>query len=113
VHVEQVFYADAYGEPGWKLVLRKEVRGKRIFQNVGVSDEGGIFAQGQDIDHEGLRPPREVPEVDPHPNRVGRTLRRHEAFGPLLEEDVLFDRDVGASGSSSDKDEGEGKGEEW
>lgn len=105
VHIEQVFYANASREPGWKIVLRKEVRGKRIFESVGVAEEAGIFAPGQDDDYEALRPPQEMPEHDPLPRRAGRNLRREEAFGPFQEEDVVFDRDVGASGSSSDDDE--------
>ena len=109
VHVEQVFYAHASGEPGWKIVLRKEVRGKRIFQSVEVVEETGIFAPGQDDDHVALRPPGEVPEQDPCPRRTGRNLRRQEAFGHFQEEDVVFDRDVGASGSSSDDDEDAGQ----
>jgi hypothetical protein len=108
VLVEQVFYADAHGEPGWKIVLR-EVRGKRIFQTVGVPEASGIFALGQDVDHEGLCPPREVPKEDPRPSRTGRNLRRQEAFGPFQEEDVVFDRDVGGSGSSSEDDEVKGQ----
>ena len=87
-------------------MLRKEVRGKRIFQSVGVAEESGTFAPGQDDDHEALRPPREVPEEDPRPPKTGRNLHHQEAFGPFQEEDVVFDRDVGASRSSSDDEEG-------
>ena len=106
IHVEQIFYADVSRELGWKIVLRKEVRGKHIFQSMGVAEESSIFVPGQDDDHEALHPPWEVPEQDPHPCRMGRILRHQEAFGPFQEEDVVFDRDVGASRSSSDDEEG-------
>jgi hypothetical protein len=37
--------------------------------------------------------------------RTGRNLRREDAFGPFQEENIVFDRDVGGSGtSSSDED---------
>jgi hypothetical protein len=101
VHVDQVFFCDAHDEPGWKLVLRKEVRGKRIFQTVGAAQDEGMFHIGQDEDHEGLRPRTDVPEFDLPPVRIGRNLRRQDAFGPFGEENIVFDRDVGGSGSSS------------
>jgi hypothetical protein len=107
IHVEQVFYADTHGEPGWKLVLQKEVKEKRIFLNVGVLEENGMFVLGQDFDHDGLRPPRQVPKEDLLP--TSRNLCRDEAFGPLQEEHVVFNRDVGASGSSSDDEEDVGQ----
>jgi hypothetical protein len=56
VHVEQVFFCNAHDEPGWKVVLRKEIRGKRIFQSVGVAEDRGMFQPSEDADHEGLRP---------------------------------------------------------
>jgi hypothetical protein len=105
VHVDQVFFCDAHDEPGWKLVLRKEIRGKQIFQSVGAVDDEGMFHTGRDADHEGLTPCTEVPEFDPPPMRTGRNLRREDAFGPFQEENIVFDRDVGGSGtSSSDED---------
>jgi hypothetical protein len=97
--VDQVFFCDAHDEPGWKLVLQKEIRAKRIFQSVGVVEDEGMFHTGRDADHE-------VPEFDPPPMRTGRNLRREDAFGPFQEENIVFDRDVGGSGtSSSDEDE--------
>jgi hypothetical protein len=52
--VDQVFFCDAHDEPGWKLVLCKEVRGKQIFQSVGATQEEGMFQTDEDDDHESL-----------------------------------------------------------
>jgi hypothetical protein len=43
VHVDQVFFCNAHDEPGWKVILKKEIQGKHIFQIVGVSQEQGMF----------------------------------------------------------------------
>lgn len=55
MHCEQVFYVDARGDPGWKIVLRKEVRGKRIHEDVGAAKARTLFSIGNDMDHEGLQ----------------------------------------------------------
>ena len=60
-HCEQVFYSTARESPGWRVVLRKEVRGKRILPTTN-DDEGSLFGMGRDEDYEGLRPDREVGE---------------------------------------------------
>jgi hypothetical protein len=88
-------------------VLRKEVRGKRIFQNVGVAEDQGMFQTGADADHEGLRAAADVPEVDPPARQTGRNLCRQEAMGHFEEENRVFDRDIGESGSSSSDGDGD------
>ena len=65
-----------------------------------------MIQSSQDADHEGLKTPAEVPENDPPPMRRGRSLRRKDAFGPYHDEYNIFDRDVGASRSSSLDEEG-------
>jgi hypothetical protein len=104
VHLEQVFYANAYVEPDWKIVLCKEVLGKHLSNWEGT---WGIKYLCSRIRYwsQGLRLPQKVPEEDPRPSKTGRNLRHHEAFGPFQEEDV------GALGTSS-KDN-EAKGQEW
>lgn len=102
MHVAQVFYSDARGEPGWKIVLRKEVRGKRVHENVGVEEAAGIFDAGMDGDHEGLRPPAVVFEENPDPSRTGRNIQREDAFAEWIEEpNAVYDGNVGDAGSSS------------
>ena len=65
-HCEQVFYSEATELPGWRVVLRKEVRGKRVLPGEEDKAEQFIFAMGEDENFEGLRPEREVGE-QPHP----------------------------------------------
>ena len=55
-HCEQVFYCDATEAPGWKVVLRKEVRGKRVLPNNEDETKAELFEMGKDGDFEGLRP---------------------------------------------------------
>lgn len=61
-HCDQVFYAEAREAPGWKVVLRKEVRGRRVLPSTGEDRETELFNMGDDEDFEGLRPDREVGE---------------------------------------------------
>lgn len=84
VHVEQVFFYDAHDEPRWKLVQRKEVQSKQIFQAASVAEDQRMFQTGYDVDHEGLRSVAEVPEVDPPTRQMGRTLRREDAMGHFM-----------------------------
>ena len=62
IHCEQVFYSEATEAPGWRVVLRKEVRGKRVLPNNGEDVEAQLFEMGADEDFHGLRPEREVGE---------------------------------------------------
>jgi len=95
-----VYFADAREEPGWKVILRKEVRGRRVYGNHSVSEDGPLFAIGEDDDHEGLRAPEHVAEDNPGRVETSRVVREEEAV--LLDDWNLGDRDLGESGSSSD-----------
>jgi hypothetical protein len=50
----QVYYADAQESPRWKIVLRKDVRGRHVSGEAGGAEEEGLFAMGRDADHEAL-----------------------------------------------------------
>jgi hypothetical protein len=104
--VDQVFFCDVHDEPGWKLMLRKKVQGKQIFQSLGTAQDERMFQTSEDDDHEDLRPRTKVPKVDPPPLQSGKTLRIQEAIEPFQEENIVFDRDVGRSGSSSSDEDG-------
>lgn len=71
--------------------------GKKIFQSVGTTQEEGLFQNIQDTDHEGLRPATNVPEVDPPPMHIDRSLSKQDAFGFYKEEHNVFNMDVGGS----------------
>lgn len=62
MHCQQVFYSEANDVPGWRVVLRKEVRGRRVLPSDGQEAEATLFQMGDDEDFEGLRPEREVGE---------------------------------------------------
>lgn len=61
-HCEQVFYSNAREAPGWKVVLRNEVRSRRVLTQNEGNGEARLFDMGEDDDFEGLRPEKEVGE---------------------------------------------------
>ena len=105
MHVEQVFFAHAREDPGWKVVLRKEVRSRRVHGNMGAFEDGGMFSMGENDDHEGLRAPEIIPEENAAALPTGRRIVREEAFAQWLEEGPLADQDLGELGTSSDEEE--------
>jgi len=80
MHVEQVYFVDAREDPGWKIVLHKEIRGRRMYGDYGVNDEDGMFVIGDDTEHEGLCPAPVIAEKNEAPIPTGRILRRDEAL---------------------------------
>lgn len=61
-------------------------------------DEIPMFAMGADADFDGLRVPEEVPERNPDPLPSGRNIQLNEVLNKVpAAEDVVFDRDLGAS----------------
>ena len=98
VHCDQVFFLDEEDNPGWKVVLRTDVRGRRVDSEMEEHDEYPMFAMGADSNYEGLRAPDEVPEINPEPLPSGRNVRLNEVLNDVVEEEaVLFDRDLGES----------------
>jgi hypothetical protein len=71
MHCEQMFYSNARESPGWRVVLRKDVRGKRVIPNSENEEEPELFQMGQNEDYEGLRPDREVGEQELPPAATG------------------------------------------
>lgn len=105
MHVEQVFFADAREEPRWKVILRKEVRGRRVSGNMGAFEDGGMFSMGEDVEHEGLRAPEVILEENSAALETGRRIRREDAFAQWLEEVHVEDQNLGESGTSSEEEE--------
>jgi hypothetical protein len=77
---EQVFYYDAKEAPGWKVVMKKEVRGRRVLPNNEEEIEAELFDMGADEDFEGLRPHREVGEGPEPPVGTGYDVVRKEVL---------------------------------
>ena len=103
IHCDQVFFSDDEDEPGWRVVLRTEVRGRRIDNEMDEEEEAEMFAMGRDLDFEGLRASTEIPETNPEPLLTGRHIRMPQIVDQGIEEDAeAFDRDVG---ESSEEDE--------
>ena len=96
--VTKYFFSDEEGVPGWKVVLRTEVRGRRVDSEMEEHDEIPMFAMGADSDFQGLHVPEEVPESNPDPLPLGRNVRLNEVLNEVGEEEaVVFDRDLGES----------------
>lgn len=105
MHVDQVFFADAKEEPGWKVILRNElIRGQRVVGNFGAVQVAGMFGMDDDADHEGLRTPKVILEENDAPLPTRRTVRREDAIVERLDEIPEVDLQVGESGSSSEED---------
>lgn len=84
--------------PGWKVVCRTEVRGRRIDQNACREDVDGLFGLGRTADHEGLQADVMLPEESQAPLPTGRQLQPQDLFRPVLEEENhVFNRDLGES----------------
>jgi hypothetical protein len=81
-HCEQVFYSNARESPGWRVVLRKEVRGRRVVPNNESETEPELFQMGQDEDFEGLRPDREVGEQAVEAATTGENVILEPVFRP-------------------------------
>ena len=43
INCDQIFFSDAEDEPGWKVVLRTEVRGRRVDSEMDVEEEMEMF----------------------------------------------------------------------
>lgn len=98
IHCNQVFFSDVEDEPGWRVLLRTEVRGRRIDNNIEEDDINPMFAMGADIDFEGLRAPDVIPETHPDPLPTGRDIRLNDILNEVMGEQAAgFDRDVGES----------------
>ena len=98
VHCAQVFFSDVEDSPGWKVVLRTEVRGRRVDNEVEEDDVIPMFAMGSDVDFACLRAPNTIPETQPDPLPTCRNIRLNDILNEALgEQATVFDRDVGES----------------
>jgi hypothetical protein len=99
----QVYYAEACETPSWKVVLRKEVRGRRISGALDVVEPEGLFAMGRDADHEGLPIDEDVLEKNHGQLPTSHNIRRQEVFASIVDDWEFVARDVGESGSLSEE----------
>ena len=74
IHCDQVFFSDVEDEAGWKVVLRTEVRGRRVDNDIEQDDVIPMFAMGLDVDFEGLRALEIIPETRLDPLPTGRNI---------------------------------------
>ena len=96
--VTKLFFSDVEEEPGWRVVLRTEVQGRRIDSDRHEEEEIPMFAMGSDIDFAKLHAPDIIPETQPDPLPIGRNIRLNDILNEVLgEQAVVFDRDVGES----------------
>lgn len=105
MHVEQIFFANAREDPGWKVVLRKEVRSRRIHGSMGAFEDGGMFLVTEDVEHEGLRALEVILEENAPELPTGRAVRREDAFVHWRPETVEGEFDLGDSGTSEEEED--------
>ena len=79
-------------------MLRTDVRGRRVDNDMEEHDEIPMFAMGSDYDFQGLRVPEVVPEGNPDPLPSGRNIQLNEVLNEAVGEDAgVFNRDLGES----------------
>lgn len=86
IHCDQVFFLDEDEEPGWKVVLRTEVWGRRIDSKMEEEEEIPIFSMGSDSVSVGLRAPETIPETTLDPIPTGRHIQLNEILNEVVEE---------------------------
>lgn len=52
-HCEQIFYLEATESPGWRVVLKKDVRGRRVVLDDGEDVDAELFCMGEDEEFAG------------------------------------------------------------
>jgi len=115
---------------GWRVVLRKEVRGRRVLPDNNSEEELRMFHMGRNEDFKGLRPDREVGEqevptaatgenviLDPivRPNRGRRVWRGARGRGRggtggtrgTIPRPATVEEDLGVSSEEDERDEEE------
>ena len=98
IHCQQVFFSNDEDECGWKVVLRTEVRRRRIHSAAEEEEDSEMFAMGRDVDFQGLQVPNEMLEPIPNQFPGGREINVNEVLHDLSGQDAMFfDRDLGES----------------
>jgi len=98
IHCQQVFFSDDEDEPGWKVVLRTEVRGRRVDIGTEEEEEPQMFAMGRNADFEGLQEAVDLEEILSNEEVEGRDIGVNEMFHEYAEGNAtMFDRDIGES----------------
>ena len=105
LHVEQVFFVDNRDEPGWKVVLRKEVRCRWVDESVDDINSGGMFGIGVDEEYEGLQVEDGIPVENLAPPQRRRNIFHEDAFAIFEEQNDTSAQDVGDSGESSEDED--------
>jgi hypothetical protein len=94
IHCQQVYFSDDEEELGWKVVMRTEVRGRRVDNETGDEEEPQMFAMGQDAEYEGLQVGTEVPHILPHEPEGGINFELNELFNEVEENEKVLQVNV-------------------
>jgi len=98
IHCDQIFFSDVEEDPGWKIVLRAEVRGRRVDTEMHDEEEAEIFRMGENVKFEGLRAATEIEEVHGIPMRTGRDIGMNKILGERIQDEAeVFVGEVGES----------------
>lgn len=113
IQVQQVFFSDIIEEPGWKVVLRKEVRARRNAMDLASNMEIELLSNGEDNDFLGLvapssavETPNPTPIINPGlgiPISAAQLVEAERALDDLQAEEASeFDEDYSASEDEPD-----------
>jgi len=73
-HCDQGFFGAAPESPGWRVILRREIRSRRVDNSTSENVESLLFSRGRDTDYEGLRPPELISEDIRLRSRIGKQI---------------------------------------
>ena len=103
INCNQVFFSDDDEEPGWKVVLQTEVRGRRVDSEKEDEEESELFRVGENSEFEGLRATVVTDNENAVPIRTGRNIGLNEVIRQRTEEPSSFyDRDLGESSENEE-----------
>ena len=97
---QQLFFSDVLERPGWRVVLRREVRGQRVHNSRDDCGRSLLFPAESDNDYEGLRAPPSISEDMPLRRETAREVERDNLFHERERAEQVFDEDLGDSSQS-------------
>ena len=98
IHCYQIFFSNDEDEPSWRVILRTEVRGRRVDSQMEQEEESEMFDMGRDDDFYGLRAAAELSGNHPHLVGGGRNNEVNKVVNQVVEDiSIMFDKDIGES----------------
>ena len=98
---QQLFFGDVLEMPGWRVVLRREVRGQRVENSSDSTGRSILCIVGDDNDYEGLHAPPSISEDMPPRRQTAREIQRENLFQEPQRPDQVLEQELGDSSESN------------